>query len=267
MKALILILAMFTVGICQASDDLRQLADSAYLSGNYELAVDAYQELAETKGTSAGLLFNLGNSFYHTGNLGMAMVNWERARRLDPGEKEINANIRYLDGKVEDTNKSLQKGKRMPLNPDEPSFFENLHNILAKNVTSDTWAIWGAVFFLLFAGCAALYMFSKNVGVRKSGFFGGFALLFASLVSVAFSFMSANAFYSEEEGVLTGYKCELLTEPAKPGNEDKDPVLSQGTKVRIISHETNAEGEVTWVKVRLNSSYIGWVKASDVEMI
>ncbi|MDE5880189.1 MAG: SH3 domain-containing protein, partial [Muribaculaceae bacterium] len=53
----------------------------------------------------------------------------------------------------------------------------------------------------------------------------------------------------------------------KENESGKDGVLTKGTEVRIVSEETDAEGNVTWYKVRLNSDYIGWVAADDLELL
>ena len=79
--------------------------------------------------------------------------------------------------------------------------------------------------------------------------------------------MGARAFNSRGDGVVTAFKVTLLTEPGKQSDSDKGGVLTKGTEVRIISEETDAEGSITWYKVRLNSDYIGWVKVEDIEIV
>ena len=73
---------------------------------------------------------------------------------------------------------------------------------------------------------------------------------------------------NQEYGVIVAYKAELKTEPIRNNNSGKNEgVLTRGTKIRIISEETDAEGTVNWYKVRLNSDYIGWVEAKEIEII
>lgn len=253
-----------------AQGDLKSLvikADSAYASKDYGEAVRLYSSIAEQEGTSVALLYNLGNSYFQEGDYGNAMVCYQRARRLDPSNKEVNANIKYLSSRVEDANKAEQKGRRLKVGADEPSFFQTVHKSVASDTSTDTWAVWGAVSFILFTACLALYIFTRNVALRKTGFFGGIVLLSASILFVVFSFMSARAFHSESEGVLTGFKTVLQTEPGKESGSGKNPVLTKGTIVRILSEEVDAEGNVTFYKVRLNSDYIGWVAASELTVI
>lgn len=242
-------------------------ADSAYNAGNYEEAVKLYKDVIAEEGTSAPLLFNLGNACCQAGDFGGAIVSWERARRLDPTNERINSNLNYLRNRIDDANKAEQKGKRFKTTADAPSFFESVHTVIACDRTSDFWAVFAAVFFILFICCAALYIFTRRVAFRKIGFFGGIVCFFASVLFLIFSFMAAGAQDSSDEGVITAFKVTLLTEPGKENEPGHGSVLTKGTLVDILSEEVDAEGNVRWYKVRLNSDYIGWVSVSDIEII
>lgn len=45
---------------------------------------------------SADALYNLGNSYARAGKPGLAVLNYERAALLAPGDADINANLRYV---------------------------------------------------------------------------------------------------------------------------------------------------------------------------
>lgn len=261
---LLLILAFFSAGAKGAEIEE---ADSAYNDKDYSRAISLYEEVASEKGVSVGLLYNLGNAYFREGDYGHAMLSYLRAHRLDPSQKEVNANLRYLRSRVEDSNKAELKGKRMRVTPDEPSFFGNLHSSIAADTSSNVWAVWGAISFILFIGGAALYIFTRSVTARKIGFFGGMLCLFASVLFVIFAAMGARALSSRDAGVIIGFKVTLLTEPGKDADANKGGVLTRGTEVDVLSEEVDAEGNVTWYKVRLNSDYIGWVPAGELELV
>ena len=243
-------------------------ADSAYNSGDYLKAITIYQEVVQEYGVSAPLLFNLGNAYLQQDDYGNAMLCYERAKKLDPSNKNINTNLTYLLGKVEDANKAEQKGKRKKVTEDTPNFFQNIHTSVARNTSSNTWAGWAAACFLLFSGCVCLYLFNSNVMVRKTGFFGGFILLGISMICLVCAYMGAAEAENHDYGIVVTYKAMLQTEPTPGTNPEKNEgVLTRGTKIRIISEETDAEGTVNWYKVRLNSEYIGWLPAQDIAII
>lgn len=239
-------------------------ADSAYNAKNYEHAVSLYRAVIEEKGENAQLLFDLGNAYYQMGDYGGAMLSYLRAHRLDPSLPELNSNLRYLQSRVEDANKAEQKGKRLKVSADEPSFFSQVHTAVARNVHPDTWAWIAASFFILFVGCVAVYIFTRRVLWRKLGFFGGIASLGVSVIFLIFAIMGAAAFNNSDEGVVTAFKETLATEPGKTPESGHGAVLTRGSVVRIVSEESDADGNVSWYKVRLNSDYIGWLPASSL---
>lgn len=263
---LIVLLAMLMPTVVMGNDRIAS-ADSAYMAKDYDRAVSIYRSVMDDEGYSAPLLFNLGNAYYQMSDYGRAMVCYLHAHRLDPRNAEINANITYIRSKVQDANKAEQRGKRLKVTADEPSFFQSVHTAVAKDVSSNVWAVLGAVSFILFIGCAALYIFTRGVILRKIGFFGGMIMFLLSLMFELFAFMGARAFNSRGDGVVTAFKTTLLTEPGKEAENEKGGVLTKGTEVQIVSEETDAEGNVTWYKVRLNSDYIGWVQRDQIEIV
>jgi hypothetical protein len=58
----------------------------------------AAQIHAESKpdGYSAASLYNLANSYARTGKPGMAILNYERANLLAPGDPDVEANLQYV---------------------------------------------------------------------------------------------------------------------------------------------------------------------------
>ncbi|MDE5975500.1 MAG: tetratricopeptide repeat protein [Muribaculaceae bacterium] len=253
--------------IAAAGNNLAVEADSAYNAKDYEKAIVLYTELRQEEGSNTALLYNLGNAYCQEGDYGKAMVCYLRAHRLDPSDGMINTNLQYLQSKVDDANKAAQKGKRLKVTPDEQSFFQSVRTALAVDTSTDVWAVWGVVTFILFVGAVALYIFSRNVTARKIGFFGGMVCIVLSFLFVCFAFMGAKSFTSRDEAVIVAFKTTLATEPGKIPEGEKGNTLTRGSVVRILSEETDAEGNVSWYKVRLNSDYIGWVKADEVEKV
>ena len=243
-------------------------ADSAYNAGDYAMASELYERVVQESGVSAPLLYNLGNAYLQLDDYGNAMLCYQKAKKLDPGNKLINGNLNYLSGKIEDANKAEQKGVRKKVIEDTPNFFQSIHTSIAKNTSSNAWAGWAAAFFILFSGCVCLYLFNSNVLMRKTGFFGGFILLGLSMVCLVCAYTGAAEVDNHEYGIIMGYKTTLKTEPTSSQNNEKsEGVLTRGTKIRIVAEETDAEGNITWYKVRLNSDYTGWVESKDISVI
>lgn len=80
----------------QHSQDLFEQGNEAYSRGDYYAAAEFYNQLAATSGYSAGLLYNLGNSYAQFGQTGKAILNYERALRLSPSDSDIQGNLELI---------------------------------------------------------------------------------------------------------------------------------------------------------------------------
>ncbi len=248
------------------ADNSLESAEKAYNEGKFAEAAAIYDKISQEHGVSASLLANMGNAYAKAGDYGQAFLCYERSLYLDPSSNEVRNNRAYILSKIEDGNKANAKGKNISVVADEPSFFSRVKRYVTYSHTSDTWAVWGAVSFVLLCGCIALYIFRTEVLLRKIGFFGGLSLLVLCVVFMTFSFASAKACQSHDRGVITGFKVVLLTEPFSSAKAVGTP-LERGTPLDILESENSQDGTVEWYKVRLNSEFAGWIQASDFEVI
>jgi tetratricopeptide (TPR) repeat protein len=89
---------LLLAGPCLAGlDDRRfQEANAAYSRNDFTEAIAVYEELAAAHGFSDALLYNLANSYAQSGMIGRAVLNYERALRLAPGDPDIVANLQLV---------------------------------------------------------------------------------------------------------------------------------------------------------------------------
>ncbi len=93
MKAVILGAALFSATSSAAAG--KPELDSCnllYHEGRFEAAISCYKEI----GTSAALLFNIGNSHAQLDQPGYAILYYLRALSLDPGDEDILSNLNQL---------------------------------------------------------------------------------------------------------------------------------------------------------------------------
>lgn len=259
----VLAVALFWIPVSSGASTVAE-ADSAYNKGEFAEAIALYNEIILADGRSSEILYNLGNAYTRAGDYGHAMLAFQRALRLDPSNKKAKDNISYLNFKVMEANKSELRGKKYSLEPESASFFSSVRNSIACNTASNTWAVWGAVCFCLFIVAVALYVFSRNVILRKIGFFSGFGLFVLSAVFVVFAFMAAS--YKSNRGVIISPKVKLHTE-ANMASKEAPVNLTRGTLLQVIDVFPAGVDNPKWYKVRLNSDFIGWIQASDFETV
>ena len=107
--AAIMILAAFpaTTAALNESESyaIFEAANALYQEGDFDGAAQRYRELldsGEAAQDSAALHFNLGNALYKMNRIGPAILEFERAARLAPGDGDVEANLSFLRALIAD---------------------------------------------------------------------------------------------------------------------------------------------------------------------
>lgn len=223
-------------------------ADSAYLSNDYATAIQIYETLLQ-EGESAEVYYNLGNSYYKSDNIARAILNYERALLLKPGNEDIRANLEIA------RNKTVDKIDVVP-----EIFFISWIKSLINSISINAWARWGITFFLLLIVSLYFFIFSKQITIKKIGFIG-------SLVCFVFV-ICTNMFASYQKKTLTNRNTAIIISPSvtirSTPNESGTSlfVLHEGSKVLIKDNSMKS-----WKEITLDDGKVGWISSSDIEII
>lgn len=256
--SLIVVPVILLLPFTAAADNLDQKADSAYMAGQYENAARLYKEVIASEGSSWELYYNLGNCHYRMGKWADAVIDYERALRLDPSNDEIKTNLALVNTKLVD-----KKGY-------EGSFisraFEDITNIMSSN----GWAWLAFILFALTVASAVLYLFFSDVMLRKIGFFGGGATLILSVIAMVFA-VNANAMAkSRDQAVVKVSSSILSTSPRAPQDRSEEAMLlHEGAKVRIVDSISLPTDSLKskWYDVMFDNDHRAWINSADVEII
>ena len=82
-------------------DVTKTKGDSAYIKEDYAAAIQIYEALLKS-GEASEVYYNLGNSYYKIGEIAKAVLNYERALLLQPGNSDIRANLEVARAKTID---------------------------------------------------------------------------------------------------------------------------------------------------------------------
>lgn len=252
--ALLTLLLTAIIAVASPSETVAR-ADSAYSADDFALATSLYTLALKEEGSSSQLFYNLGNSCYREGNLGMAIVNYERALKLDPTNTDARTNLEFVNTRIAD--------KQM----DDGSVMTTLRNRIVSAFRADTWAMIAAVLFIIFIASAAVYVFSSAVAVRKASFFGGIIVFLITVAALVLSFDAANRVETDRMAIVLPPASQLSTSPREARNAQEQAfLLHEGTKVEIVDSILNP-GEGLWYEVRVGSHDRAWIKAADLERI
>ncbi len=251
------ILTAFAAIDVSASDIIAK-ADSAYMNDDYAEASRLYLEAQATEGTSSDLCYNIGNSYYRQNKLGLAILYYERAVRLNPLNKDAMTNLAFVNTKITD-----EPG-------DRGMFISNTVNGFVQKFPANYWAVAALISFILLLGAVALYIFSSSIPLRKTGFFGGFILLAVCVVANIFASIATRYSTSHDEAIVIEPSTLLSTSPRTPKDRTEEAMLlHEGTKVRIIDSVATRTDSVTtrWYDVRVDNDHRAWIQGKDIAII
>ena len=223
-------------------------ADSAYVRQQYQQAINDYEQLLK-KGVSADIYYNLGNAYYRTDNITRAIINYERALLLQPGDKDIRFNLQMARSKTIDK-----------IVPESEMFFFTWYRSLVNVMSVDGWATCALVCLAFSIVFFLVYLFSSLVWQRKIGFFGALLLMVVFVFSNVFAHQQKKILAERLGAIVISGAAPVKSTPA--GNGTDLFVLHEGTKVNITD-STMQE----WFKVRLVDGKEGWIAAKDIERI
>lgn len=246
------------ISLTAAAQSLTEQADAAYTADDFGKAIELYQEAAENDGTSSTLFYNLGNAYYRNGEPGKAILNYNRALKLDPANSDALTNLEFVNSKIIDK----------PV--DNDSLTDKISDRVVNFMTADGWAYTTAVLFLLFMVCAAGYIFLNSVKMRKSSFFLALILLFCTIFGIIVSIAAANRLTDNSDAIILSESVQLSTSPRHPKDKSEEALLlHEGTKVHIIDslRVQDVTDNPMWYEVTVNKEHRAWINASDVERI
>lgn len=247
-KILLFFLIQCLAWSAYAQDSAIKEAEEAYTKEDYNKAIELYENILKSNGESAAIYYNLGNAYYKADKIASAILNYERALILEPGDGDIRFNLQIARQKTVDN-----------IEPIEDFFLTRWFDTVRNLGAADSWAKLGIVCFILFIGCLILFFFSKWLRLKKIGFYAGILLL----VLVIF----ANIFAKKQKDELVNRMHAIVFSPTVTVKSSPDAsgtdlfILHEGTKVLIKS----TLGD--WSEIQLEDGNIGWMPSKDIEKI
>lgn len=251
MRYILMIIGLLTISIHsygQSPEELFYKANNQYKEGDFSDAINTYENIISQKMASAEVYYNLGNAYYKEKKYPQAILNYERAKRLAPADKDIDMNLKIANLKIVD--------KIEPI----PQLFiikwlESIQNLMSFS----SWLIVIVVFSWLFFGFFAGYILI----LTKRGKLLSFLIMMFSLVILLISLGLGISRYNYErntnEAIVFAANEYVMSSPGQDSSELF--VLHEGAKVEILD---KVEG---WKKIRLADGKEGWMPAESLEII
>ena len=213
-------------------------ANTDYAAGHFREAIAGYESLVKARQWNTSLFYDLGNAHFRAGDLGRAILNYERALALDPSQPEAQANLRL----VRDQGRALELAKSWP---------EEHLGFLTP--TQSTWmaaaAFWGCAFII----CGFYFAQRRPV-----------AWIFALVLLSALCAGSIFAVYEWENrarnvAIVIGKNVQARLATAE--NAGAVLALPAGSEIKILSTRGN------WIYAALPNELRGWLPAESTERV
>jgi tetratricopeptide (TPR) repeat protein len=223
-------------------------AAELYSAGKYNEACELWKSIYDTGVRSANLEYNIANSYFKTNNIPSAILFYERALLLKPGDENLHYNLQIARTLV------IDKFNEIP-----QIFIVRWYNFIALSLRTNTWARLSIASFLLCLISVSLYIYSTKYSYKVYGFWAAIILLIISISSLTFSIRNKNLVYHNSGAIIFNSQ---VNGKSSPDNSGKDLfVLHEGTKVTV----EDAVGQ--WYEIRLTDGNKGWVPSNSLEKI
>lgn len=229
-------------------NELKQQADSAYTSENFDAALDGYLKLAQ-QGENAAIYYNLGCTYYRLDSMAKAVLWFERAAQLDPSDDDIRFNLAMARNKTVDR-----------IIPRHEMFFVSLWKTLMHSQSVSEWAYCAIGFFALALLLAGLYLYSSAIYLRKIGFFGAILSVIICLFSNIMAYNLRQYNDTHTAGIIMAPAVTVRSTPTRSGTDLF--VIHEGTRVEIRDNSMR-----DWAEIQIADGKVGWVERSVYEAL
>ncbi|OYT14269.1 MAG: hypothetical protein B6I19_00830 [Bacteroidetes bacterium 4572_114] len=227
---------------------LLEEANKVYNEGSYGQAIELYEKVLENGYTSAEVYYNLGNAFFKQNNFAAAILNYEKAKKIEPNDEDINFNLKIANNRIVDKIETVPE-----------LFYLQWWNSLIYALTVDQWGWTGLISFFLLLVMALIFLLSRIVWLKKLSFWFGLLFLLISISTYALANQKFNSFRKDHEAIVF---TPTVTVKSSPSESSIDLfVIHEGTKVEL----TDNLGD--WYEIKIANGSVGWIKNDDIEKI
>lgn len=246
----ILLACLLTIALLPAAAQEARFreANERYQQGEYEKAITAYQSIEQQGLESAELYYNLGNAYFKQGDLPHAILYYERAKRLAPGDEDILHNLQLANLNIVDKIEVLPK-----------VFFIEWWQAFVRLLTAESWAILAVISIWLAAFMGVLFWAGTSRAAKRAGFSLGTLFTLLTLLLLLTAYQNYHLTYGMDYGIVFAENVYVKSEPSNTSTDLF--LLHEGTKVHIRKKVGN------WLEVKLADGQVGWMEEKKLEKI
>ncbi len=230
------------------AESLFQQANQQYEAGNFQQAAATYEKILAAGKANWQVYYNLGNAYYKQKRVGKAIISYERARRLNRDNEDIDFNLDLANLSVADRIAAMPRSLAVVWLDNAIHFF-----------TIEAAAMVMLIFWVLLFIGAVIWMLARREFLQRWGrrlvWAAGALWLLFMLIFGVLAYERATV----QEGIVLASRVVVRSSPAEDATEMF--ILHEGVKVRL------QERSGDWQRLKLADGKVGWLEATAVEKI
>ena len=232
-----------------AQEPLFAEGNRLYQEGDFAGAAASYGAILEAGFESPEVYYNLANAHFRQGHLGAAVLNYERAARLDPANDDVRANLALVNQRLLDRIEPMPRFWLL-------SAFDWWVGLIPRG-----WlAALVAGCHLLLGAILVMIVLRRPAGWRRTLVRTAYAAGVATALLGATLLLRETGVAEPEEAVVMAAEARVLSAPSEEGGLTVF-TLHEGTKVRIDRRAGD------WVEIVLADGKVGWLPAEVLEVV
>jgi tetratricopeptide (TPR) repeat protein len=223
-------------------------ANRNYEAGQFDEAIAAYEAIVAAGISNSNVYYNLGNAYFKQGNLGRAILNYRRAYRLDPRDRDITFNLEIARAQTVDQLRVTEEG-----------ILADWVQIAEEWLTLSEAGILALVLWVLICVLAIL-----GIQVARLRRFSRISIAILAIFLVIGVMSIANRFYAEQRfppAVIVAQEVDVTSGPGTSEQYLVEFGLHAGAEVRI------QESRPGWNRISLSGDLQGWVPNEAIELV
>ena len=227
---------------------LWERGNQSYIDGDYAAAVTAYQAIENRGYSSSRLYYNMGNAYYKQGQIGRAILYYNRALVVSPSMDDARHNLEIAEAQTKDNIAVV------------PEFFLNRYmRTLRSAISCSAWSVMSVAFFGVMLLFLLIFLLGSRIKVRKVGFYGAVVSLLLFVVVTIFGISARNSIIDRPAAIVMSSAISVKSSPDRAATDLF--VLHEGTKVEVSSE---VDG---WSEITIADGKKGWTESAHLERI
>lgn len=230
-------------------DSLWNSANAAYTEGRWADAIENYLDISSLSFESAALYCNTADAYYKNGELGKAILYYERSLKIDPSYSDARYNLALLSEKTQDR-----------IDPVPEFILKTWAKDVCYMLNSDQWTMVFWVFLAITLGLLLLFLLGPTVAARRCGFFIGIVTLIITCASLGNAVWQKNDYNRMDAAIVMRPVISVKSSPSSETATDLF-ILHEGTKVDVLDEVGQ------WRNISIADGRQGWIRKDDMEFI